>query len=73
MGDFYELFEDDAEVGCPSARPDADQPRQDIPMAGLSASRPERYLQKLLQAGHRVAICDQVEDPARPRGSSAAR
>lgn len=71
MGDFYELFFDDAEK---SARvlgltltsrekgPDA------IPMAGFPYHALDGYLRKLLQAGIRVAICEQVEDPKEAKG-----
>ena len=39
-----------------------------IPMAGFPHHQLESYLHKLLRAGHRVAICDQVEDPAQAKG-----
>src|SRR5690606_33783669 len=46
---------------------------EDIPMAGVPVVRAEDYLHKLIRAGHRVAVCEQVEDPAeaRKRGSKA--
>lgn len=61
VGDFYELFEDDAEVvarilGLSLTR------RGGTPMCGFPHQVLELYLSKLLQAGHRVAICEQVED-----------
>ena len=68
IGDFYELFYDDAEADRPRARPDAHQPGQGHSHGGVSAPRLEAHLQKLLQAGYRVAICDQVEDAAQAKG-----
>ena len=69
IGDFYELFDDDAGARLAPARPDADQPRQGHPDGGLSAPRPRTATcAKLLHAGHRVAICDQVEDAAQAKG-----
>ena len=67
LGDFYELFEDDAqlihrELGLTLTH------RDQLPMAGFPHHQLETYLRKLLQAGHRVAICDQVEDPAAAKG-----
>ena len=75
MGDFYELFFGDAEVasralgivltkrgkhlGC------------DIPMCGVPIERADEYLHKLIALGHRVAVCEQVEDPAEARKRGA--
>jgi DNA mismatch repair protein MutS len=71
MGDFYEMFYADAEVGGVS-RPDRHQPRQrvDGPRADvrLSASPAPAYLAKALAAGLKVAVCDQLEDPAMAKG-----
>ena len=68
MGDFYELFFDDA-VAAAEALDIALTKRghQDgtpIPMAGVPVHAAEQYLPKLIKAGHRVAVCEQVEDPA---------
>ena len=72
MGDFYELFYDDAEVAAQvlgltltsrdktSANP--------IAMAGFPYHQLDTYLQKLIHAGFRAAICDQVEDPKKAKG-----
>ena len=69
MGDFYELFDDDAEVALRVARPDPDQPRQDHPDGRLPAPRPGTLPRaSCCSAGHRVAVCDQVEDPAQAKG-----
>ncbi len=65
MGDFYELFYDDAVVASReleltlTAR---DRERQ-IPMCGVPYHSVESYLAKLLRKGYRIAICDQMEDP----------
>jgi DNA mismatch repair protein MutS len=69
MGDFYELFFDDAEVaarmlGLTLTSRDGGK----TPMAGFPHHQLEGYLRKILHAGHRAAICDQVEDPATARG-----
>ncbi len=72
MGDFYELFYDDAQLAARvlgltltsrdkgSANP--------VPMAGFPYHALDNYLQKLITAGLRVAICEQVEDPKLARG-----
>src|SRR3569832_1480753 len=77
MGDFYELFFEDA-VKAAGALGIALTARgkhagQDIPMAGVPVHAAEAYLAKLIRAGFKVAVCDQLEDPAeaRKRGSKA--
>ena len=72
MGDFYELFYDDAQIAAKilsltltSRDKGAANP---VPMAGFPYHALESYLQKLIQAGCRVAICDQVEDPKKAKG-----
>ena len=77
MGDFYELFFEDAEVAA-AALGIALTKRgkhlgQDIAMAGVPAHAMEGYLARLIRQGHRVAVCDQLEDPAeaKKRGSKA--
>jgi DNA mismatch repair protein MutS len=77
MGDFYELFFDDAVKAAQSL--DIAQTHrgmhngQPIPMAGVPAHSAEMYLSRLIRQGHRVAVCEQVEDPAeaKKRGSKA--
>jgi len=72
LGDFYELFGEDAEVGARvlgltlTSRPVGKSAR--LPMAGIPYHAAERYIARLIEAGHRVAICDQVEDPKLARG-----
>jgi DNA mismatch repair protein MutS len=68
MGDFYELFEDDAEVAARVLGLTLTSRDKTIPMAGFPHHSLETHLHKLLRAGHRVAICDQVEDPALAKG-----
>ncbi len=78
MGDFFELFFDDAKAASATldialtARGEHDGER--IPMCGVPAHSAEGYLARLIKAGHRVAIADQVETPeqARQRGGSKA-
>jgi DNA mismatch repair protein MutS len=77
MGDFYELFFEDA-VKAAAALGIALTARgkhsgQEIPMAGVPVHAAEAYLAKLIRAGFKVAVCEQMEDPAeaRKRGSKA--
>ncbi|WP_299420961.1 DNA mismatch repair protein MutS [Sphingomonas bacterium] len=78
MGDFFELFFDDAKVASAvldialTARGEHDGEK--IPMCGVPAHAMVGYLQRLIKAGHRVAIADQTESPAdaRKRGGSKA-
>ena len=77
MGDFYELFFDDAAAAA-SALDIALTTRGEhegapIPMCGVPVHSAEGYLLNLIRQGHRVAICEQMEDPAeaRRRGSKA--
>jgi len=71
MGDFYELFFDDA-VKASAALDIALTKRgrhqgSDIPMCGVPVHAAEQYLEKLIRKGFRVAICEQIEDPALAR------
>jgi DNA mismatch repair protein MutS len=68
MGDFYELFYDDAELVARVLGLTLTSRDKTIPMAGFPHHQLDGYLRKLLHAGHRVAVCDQVEDPATARG-----
>jgi DNA mismatch repair protein MutS len=77
MGDFYELFFRDAEIAARALgivlTKRGRHAGEDIPMCGVPVSRSDEYLHRLIAAGHRVAICEQLEDPAeaRKRGSKA--
>jgi DNA mismatch repair protein MutS len=72
-GDFYELFEDDAEVGARLLGIALTRRDKEIPMAGVPHHALDRYLGKLLQAGHRVAICEQMEDASQVKGRPIRR
>ena len=77
MGDFYELFFEDAEIASRALgitlTKRGKHLDQDIPMCGVPVHAADDYLQKLIALGHRVAVCEQVEDPAeaKKRGSKA--
>ena len=62
-GDFYELFEDDAELGSKVLGIQLTKRDGEIPMAGVPVHKLEHYLAVLIRAGHRVAICEQMEEP----------
>ena len=62
LGDFYEMFEKDAERGAALLGITLTK-RHDMPMAGIPSHAAEGYLTKLLALGHKVAICDQLEPP----------
>ncbi len=75
MGDFYELFFDDA-VTASAALAIVLTKRgkhlgEDIPMCGVPIHRADEYLQRLIRAGHRVAVAEQLEDPAEARKRGA--
>ncbi|TFE68164.1 DNA mismatch repair protein MutS [Methylacidiphilum caldifontis] len=62
LGDFFELFLDDAKEGAKILNLALTQ-RQGVPMCGVPAENIEGYITKLVKAGKRVALCDQVEQP----------
>ena len=72
VGDFYELFHSDAEEGARllgltlTSRNNGAAAR--VPLAGVPAKALDDYLARLVKLGRRVAICDQVEDPALAKG-----
>ncbi len=77
MGDFYELFFEDAEIasralGIMLTKRGKHQ-GIDIPMCGVPVERSDDYLHRLIASGHRVAVCEQMEDPAaaRKRGNKS--
>jgi len=72
MGDFYEMFFEDAvmasrelEITLTSRDKQADNP---IPMCGVPHHAADTYIAKLLARGHKVALCEQVEDPRQAKG-----
>ncbi len=70
MGDFYELFHEDAKSAAKvlgltlTSRDKANT----VPMAGFPHHQLDSYLAKLIKKGHRVAVCEQVEDPKKAKG-----
>jgi DNA mismatch repair protein MutS len=77
MGDFYELFFEDAEIASRALgialTKRGKHLGQDIPMCGVPVHSADDYLQRLIATGHRVAVCEQIEDPAeaKKRGPKA--
>ena len=73
MGDFYELFFDDAEVASRALgivlTKRGKHEGEDIRMCGVPIERADDYLNRLIALGHRVAVCEQLEDPAEARKS----
>ncbi len=70
VGDFYETFEDDAklvskELNIVLTRRSKDEP---VPMAGIPYHALDAYLSRLVKKGYKVAICEQLEDPAKAKG-----
>ena len=80
MGDFYELFFEDAEVAARALgivlTKRGKHLGRDIPMCGVPVHRADEYLHRLIVLGHRVAVCEQLEDPAEAKkrgGKSVVR
>src|ERR1700735_3000821 len=75
MGDFYEMFFDDAEVASRALgimlTKRGKHLGNDIPMCGVPIERSDEYLHRLIALGHRVAVCEQLEDPAEARKRGA--
>ena len=77
MGDFYELFFADAEIAARdlgiTLTKRGKHLGEDIAMCGVPVHAADSYLQRLIRLGHRVAVCEQLEDPAetRKRGAKA--
>ena len=73
VGDFYETFADDAvivarDLNITLTSRQKDDQGEKIPLAGVPYHSLDVYLARLIRAGHKVAICDQVEDPKQARG-----
>src|SRR6266542_1476609 len=79
LGDFYETFEEDARLlaeVCDIALTSREMGKGErIPMAGVPIHAAEAYLARLVERGHHIAICQQMEDPAAASraGSSVVR
>ena len=72
LGDFYEMFFEDAEtasrildIALTSRNKNEDSA---VPLCGVPYHSAEPYIRKLLDAGHKVAVCEQVEDPKTAKG-----
>jgi DNA mismatch repair protein MutS len=72
LGDFYEMFFEDAETAAKildialTSRQKSDD--GSVPLCGVPYHAAEPYIQKLLRAGHKVAVCEQIEDPKTAKG-----
>jgi len=66
LGDFYELFNDDAHVASRLLQLTLTS-RQNIPMAGVPHHAADTYIARLIRAGQKVAVCEQLEEPAKGR------
>src|SRR5216110_2363960 len=77
MGDFYELFFEDADIASRALgivlTKRGKHLGRDIPMCGVPVIRSDEYLHRLIAQGHRVAVCEQTEDPveAKKRGGKS--
>jgi DNA mismatch repair protein MutS len=71
MGDFYEMFFEDAEVAARALGIALTRRGKylgkDVPLCGVPVLRADEYLHRLIEQGHRVAVCEQLEDPAEAR------
>ena len=68
MGDFYEMFYDDAELASRILSITLTSRGDGVPLAGVPVKAAADYLRQLVRSGHRVAICEQVEDPKQAKG-----
>jgi len=72
MGDFYEMFEDDAKLAARELGLTLTSRNNggaaEVPLAGVPVKAATEYLRRLVAKGHRVAICEQVEDPKLAKG-----
>jgi len=77
MGDFYELFNDDAKVANKVLGITLTSRYQggdgDTPLAGFPHHALDRYANKLVHAGYKIAICEQIEDPKQAKGGIVKR
>ena len=75
MGDFYEMFFDDAEIAARALgivlTKRGKYLGKDVPLCGVPVVRADEYLHRLIALGHRVAVCEQLEDPAEARKRGA--
>ncbi len=72
MGDFYEMFFEDAHIGSKvlgvALTSKSTGKAGKVPLAGIPVKAADTYIARLVKSGHRVAICEQVEDPRKAKG-----
>jgi DNA mismatch repair protein MutS len=68
VGDFYEMFHEDAQLAARVLDITLTSRGDGVPLAGVPVKAAAEYLRQLIGAGHRVAICEQVEDPRLAKG-----
>ncbi|HYC34005.1 MAG TPA: DNA mismatch repair protein MutS [Gemmatimonadales bacterium] len=68
VGDFYEMFHEDAQLAARILEITLTSRGDGVPLAGVPVKAAADYLRQLVGAGHRVAICEQVEDPRAAKG-----
>ncbi len=68
LGDFYELFFEDARIAARELEITLTSRDGKVPMCGVPWHAAEGYLARLVSRGHKVAVCEQLEDPAQARG-----
>lgn len=74
LGDFYEMFHDDAKIGAQElgltlTTRDRNKPEEErTPMCGVPYHSAQNYIARLIKRGYKVAICEQMEDPATAKG-----
>ncbi len=68
VGDFYEMFHEDAQLAARVLEITLTSRGDGVPLAGVPVKAAAEYLRQLIGAGHRVAICEQVEDPKLAKG-----
>ena len=74
LGDFYEMFDEDAKVAAREldltlTTRDRNKPKEEqTPMCGVPYHSVDAYIARLVQKGYKVAICEQMEDPAQAKG-----
>ncbi|MDG2423688.1 MAG: DNA mismatch repair protein MutS [Phycisphaerales bacterium] len=68
MGDFYEMFDEDAKLTHEVLGLTLTERTSGIPMAGVPYHAAEGYIRRLIEQGYRVAVCEQIQDPSEAKG-----
>ncbi|MGI6037607.1 MAG: DNA mismatch repair protein MutS [Limnochordia bacterium] len=68
LGDFYEMFGSDAEIGARELSIALTSRDKELPMCGVPHHSADRYIATLVNKGYKVAICEQMEDPQQAKG-----